>query len=185
MPYPWYETLSNSDEIRQGDFISECPILMPPSNLNLNPDDGGDIDFHETITVKTLNTIVVSQSCDLENGKVEIVLVCPIIPLEDFFQMLPESDRSGKGRAKKLEALKQGNFPAYHLLNRDTHLGVENFHIVDFRNVYGVNFEFLKTYAQTIVSRARLLPPYREHLSQAFARFFMRVGLPNDISGLQ
>jgi hypothetical protein len=23
----------------------------------------------------------------------------------------------------------------------------------------------------------RLLPPYREHLSQAFARFFMRVGL--------
>jgi len=27
-------------------------------------------------------------------------------------------------------------------------------------------------------SRFRLLPPYREHLSQAFARFFMRVGLP-------
>jgi hypothetical protein len=26
-----------------------------------------------------------------------------------------------------------------------------------------------------------LLPPYREHLSQAFARFFMRVGLPVDI----
>jgi hypothetical protein len=26
-------------------------------------------------------------------------------------------------------------------------------------------------------SRFRLLPPYREHLSQAFARFFMRVGL--------
>jgi hypothetical protein len=27
-------------------------------------------------------------------------------------------------------------------------------------------------------ARFRLLPPYREHLSQAFARFFMRVGLP-------
>ena len=27
-----------------------------------------------------------------------------------------------------------------------------------------------------------LLPPYREHLSQAFARFFMRVGLPLDIA---
>ena len=24
-------------------------------------------------------------------------------------------------------------------------------------------------------------PPYREHLAQAFARFFMRVGLPIDI----
>jgi hypothetical protein len=29
--------------------------------------------------------------------------------------------------------------------------------------------------------RLRLLPPYREHLSQSFARFFMRVGLPIDI----
>jgi hypothetical protein len=27
----------------------------------------------------------------------------------------------------------------------------------------------------------RLLPPYREHLSQSFARYFMRVGLPVDI----
>ncbi len=30
-------------------------------------------------------------------------------------------------------------------------------------------------------SRLRLLPPYREHLAQGFARFFMRVGLPVDI----
>ena len=29
--------------------------------------------------------------------------------------------------------------------------------------------------------RLRLNPPYREHLAQAFARFFMRVGLPVDI----
>jgi hypothetical protein len=27
----------------------------------------------------------------------------------------------------------------------------------------------------------RLLPPYREHLAQAFARFFIRVGLPVDV----
>jgi len=29
--------------------------------------------------------------------------------------------------------------------------------------------------------RLRLCPPYREHLAQAFARFFMRVGLPQDV----
>jgi hypothetical protein len=28
------------------------------------------------------------------------------------------------------------------------------------------------------LSGLRLCPPYREHLAQAFARFFMRVGLP-------
>jgi len=30
-------------------------------------------------------------------------------------------------------------------------------------------------------NRLRLLPPDREHLAQAFARFFMRAGLPIDI----
>ncbi len=30
--------------------------------------------------------------------------------------------------------------------------------------------------------RLRLLPPYREHLSQAFARFFMRVVLPVEVA---
>lgn len=185
MPYPWYEMIANSDEIRQGDFIPECPILLPPAILNLNEKEDGEIDFHDSITVQTLNTVVVSQSCDLENNKVEIVLVCPIIPLTDFFEMLPEGDRTGKGRNKKLDALKQGNIPPYHLLNRDTEFEVDDFHIVDFRNVYGVNFGFLKNYAQNIPSRVRLLPPYREHLSQAFARFFMRVGLPHDITGLE
>ena len=32
-----------------------------------------------------------------------------------------------------------------------------------------------------MTQRLRLNPPYREHLSQAFARFCMRVGLPVDI----
>ena len=105
MPYPWYETLANSDEIRQGDFIPECPILIPPSNLNLTQAEGDEVDFHDTITVKTLNTVVVSQSCDLENNKVEIVLVCPIISLSDFFEKMPEGDRAGRGRAKKLDNL--------------------------------------------------------------------------------
>jgi hypothetical protein len=42
-------------------------------------------------------------------------------------------------------------------------------------------FPFLSSLAAANGKRLRLLPPYREHLSQAFARFFMRVGLPTDI----
>jgi maleate cis-trans isomerase len=30
--------------------------------------------------------------------------------------------------------------------------------------------------------RVRLLSPYKEHLSQAFARYFMRVGLPRPLA---
>ncbi|MCD6491242.1 MAG: hypothetical protein J7K59_02995, partial [Candidatus Korarchaeota archaeon] len=53
--------------------------------------------------------------------------------------------------------------------------------VVDFRSVYSVPFDFLLELAQKRDRGIRLLPPYREHLSQAFARFFMRVGLPVDI----
>jgi hypothetical protein len=182
MPYPWYATLQNSGEIRQGDFITNCPIIQPPNNISL---DKGQLLIDQELVIKTLDAVVVSQSCDLENNKIEIALVCPFYPIDYFFECLPQSDRVGKGREKILRALKQGNLPAYHLLNRDEENGILNFLIVDFRNVYGVNFEFLKTYAPTLAKRQRLLPPYREHLSQAFARFFMRVGLPNDIAELR
>lgn len=182
--YPWYETLQHSNEIRQGDFIPNCPIIIPPNNFNMDGLEMNEILLEQDLSVKTLNTVVVSQSCDLENNKVEIVLVCPYYTLEYFFDNLPLSDRAGKGREKKLDALKQGNLPSYHLLNKDEENNLEDFLIVDFKNVYGVNFEFLKAYTPTVATRQRLMPPYREHLSQAFARFFMRVGLPNDIVGL-
>jgi hypothetical protein len=182
MPYPWYATLQNSGEIRQGDFIPNCPIIQPPNNFNLKK---GQILIDQELVIKTLDTVVLSQSCDLENDKIEIVLVCPFYSIDYFLEGLPQSDRVGKGRERILRALKQGNLPPYHLLNRDEENEILNFLIVDFRNVYGVNFEFLKKYAPTLAKRQRLLPPYREHLSQAFARFFMRVGLPTDIVELR
>ena len=56
--------------------------------------------------------------------------------------------------------------------------------IVDFHEVYTVPRGFLESLIrQRQKPRLRLLPPFREHLSQAFARFFMRVGLPVPIQG--
>jgi hypothetical protein len=52
-------------------------------------------------------------------------------------------------------------------------------HIVDFHMIYTVPRDFLESLLQHRGKpRLRLVPPYREHLSQAFDRFFMRVGLP-------
>jgi hypothetical protein len=57
------------------------------------------------------------------------------------------------------------------------------YQIVDFHEVFSIPLDFLQAWIRSKnTNRLRLLPPYREHLSQAFARFFMRVGLPNDIN---
>ncbi len=54
--------------------------------------------------------------------------------------------------------------------------------IVDFHEVFSLPRAFLEAWLlERGEPRLRLRPPYREHLSQAFARFFMRVGLPTDI----
>ena len=54
-----------------------------------------------------------SQSCDLANRKLDLVLVCPFITLNESEEM-NELFKSRRGK----EALRQGNLPGYHLLNK-------------------------------------------------------------------
>ena len=165
--YPWYEVVCGEDDLMQGDFIKDCPVLIPP------------LEISNSIEVKIINydVVIMSQSCDLVQRKLDLVLVCPVWSLNEF-EKRGDFFKSKKGK----EALRQGNVPGYHLLNRCKIDGFETeYLVVDFRSVYSVPFDFIVELAQKRDKRLRLLPPYREHLSQAFARFFMRVGLPVNI----
>ena len=163
--YPWYEIVGNTEPIHQGDFFCSCPVLVPPTDLGVG---------RASVEVVRYDIVVMSQSCDLVNGKVDLVLVCPVYTLSESEKENPFlKDKGAK------EKLRQGYMVALHLLNRCGIEGHErDFQVIDFRNVYGVPFDTLDRMKG---ERLRLLPPYREHLSQAFARFFMRVGLPVDV----
>ena len=173
MVFAWYNEINKSDEIEQGDLIPDCPIVIPPSKINV-----GD---EPEIEIKLIDSIILSQSCDLVNNKIQIVLVCPYFSLKTFIESLPENEQSKKAIKKNIENLRKGYLPGYHLLNKSEINKIEDYIVIDFRNVYGIQVESLREIAINLESRQRLLPPYREHLSQAFARYFMRVGLPQDI----
>jgi len=176
MEYPWYEVLGTTDDLQQGDFIPNCTIVIPPVDIN----EDSEIE----VNIKQIDSIILSQSCDLVNSKVELVLVCPYYPLKTFIDnTLSEQERNSKKAIVRLiDNLKKGYLPAYHLLNKDTETNsFGDYQIVEFRNVYGVHISMLKSLITLLPERTRLLSPYREHLSQAFARYFMRVGLPQDI----
>ena len=178
MALDWYKICEADDQsLEQGDFVLDCPIVIPPEELN--EEEIVDID------VQKIDSIVLSQSCDLQHGKINNVLVCPFYPLSYWLTSLLGEDASKKAKKKEVDKLRKGHFPAYHLLNQDHENNfLEDYQVVDFRNVYGVHFDVLKSIITEDDSRnrLRLLPPYKEHLSQAFARYFMRVGLPNDLS---
>ena len=170
MDYPWYIVLKNDDEIQQGDLIPDCPIIIPPPKI--------EVDKELDIQVELMNAIVLSQTCDLIHGKVDIVLMCPLYSLKSFVESLKDKQNI----KDTVENLRKGFLYSYHLLNNSEIIEeLKDYQVVDFKNVYGVKFELLKGIIQERETRFRLLPPYREHLSQAFARYFMRVGLPQDI----
>lgn len=174
MEYPWYKKLNQDDfSLEQGDFIPDCPIMIPPEEIIV-----GQI---PEIEIENYDVIILSQSCDLENGKVDIVLVCPYLTFEDFLDQQPSDRKTKKGLRKLFENLRQGVQPNYHLLNKDESHDLPDYLVLDFRSVFGVHINFLTDYVKQINPRVRLLSPYKEHLSQAFARFFMRVGLPQNI----
>jgi hypothetical protein len=83
---------------------------------------------------------------------------------------------------KNKEKLRKGEFPAYHLLNNpDKPTFPNDLFVVDFHEILSIPFEYLKKFMKKRKRRLSLISPYKEHLSQAFARYFMRVGLPSDI----
>jgi hypothetical protein len=171
--YPWYALVEGAD-LLQGDFLDQCPILIPPDDFQI-PVLGEPTEIR--VELRTYDVVIMSQSCDLEQEKLDLVLVCPHWSLErlandnDFF-------KSSAGK----EQLRRGNVPGYHLLAPcELSEAKRDIQVVDFRSVYSLPYKFVKSFATRGGKRLRLLPPYREHLSQAFARFFMRVGLPVDI----
>jgi hypothetical protein len=160
--YPWYGTTQGS-VLAQGDLLESCPLLSPIENNQ----------FERLRS----DVLVLSQTCDLLNDKVQVVLVCPVFSLAELATST-ELLRSKRGR----EELRRGNLPGYHLLDRCYIPGHESdFRVCDFRSLFGVHVSVAKAQAESMPSRIRLMPPYREHLAQAYARYIMRVGLPMDI----
>ena len=57
--------------------------------------------------------------------------------------------------------------------------------VVDFHRLFVLPKAIARRFADQSGSRLRLRSPYREHLAQAFARYFMRVGLPHDAKAFE
>lgn len=163
----WAEV--NEAALRQGDLIPHCLVPLFASGLAA----GGTYD----VTADEYDLIVITQSCDLEQRKARLVAACPIYPLAEFEAVNPAFAKKGrwnevlKGRVEGLHLLASPSDPAN---NRDAL-------VTDFREIYSLPFDYLASRATQLGPRWRLRAPYLEHFSQAFARFFMRVGLPSTI----
>ena len=129
------------------------------------------------LTIHTVDLVIVTQSCDLTNAKNGLVALCPIYSLKVFESVNPSYAKKGHW-----EEVRKGRREGLHLLASPTDPGNgrEAF-VTNFREIYSLPFGYLAQHAASLGSRWRLDSPFLEHFSQAFARFFMRVGLPSAV----
>lgn len=175
----WYETVK-SDALLQGDFLLECPVseVLPESDFTAKSSQvSGEI-------VAT-DLVIMTESCDLENNKVFQVLLAQLISWPDVVRdEIKRGNASIKSRDFRKKLI-EGNIPGLSLLHKHEGDPKLDGSVVDFHRLYTLLKSFLEHYAQSLGPRLRLCSPYREHLAQAFARYFMRVGWPHDAKAFE
>lgn len=171
MSWKWW-TRANGPSLAQGDLLPDCLLpIYPEEPVPMENEELSEVE------VKQQRLIIVTQSCDLENNKVQFVALCPIHTLTEF----EESNPRFKNK-KEWERVRRGNQHALHMLASpdapDDNLAS---YVVDFGHIVSLPYEYLTRHAEKLGEHWRLGSPFLEHFSQAFARFFMRVGLPSSI----
>lgn len=187
----WYAVVGPDTPITQGDLIFGCPLLTwsagPLAEPTSPPDPGS---LKEGIAAFTADVVVMTQACDLEYGKVRNVVLCPHDPLADFRKTWEEGMKlSGHNPTERAWRKTCDDIAGGYVWNQcflnsfDESIPRLDLRVVDFHEIFTLPREFLEGFrARLNAPRLCLLPPYREHLSQAFARFFMRVGLPQSLA---
>lgn len=173
--YPWYRLVTGGS-VEQGELFLDFPVVTVLSSYEEIVSGSEEADQ----SLRTFDTIVVSQSCDLDAGKIETVVLCPIHRREEIEDQYGELRNVGG-----LKRIKAGWVASLYMLPP---CRVEEFELgsryVSFRQVFAVPLAHVQAHARRYDRRVRLMPPYREHLAQAFARFIMRIGFPVDFEAV-
>jgi len=173
--------LGTSTRIRQGDIFTDIEF---------------DFVAGDTLEAHFPYVVVISQDCDLEQDSgarnvnslkhdafLDTVLICPAFNADVFrsgehllgIEMQMES--KGKADSTTWNFIKSNREPRYHFLRADPDTKLPEL-VVDFKRYYTVPRNALYDQYDThfCCSVAEL---FRELLSQRFAYYLSRVGLPN------
>ncbi|HEY98524.1 MAG TPA: hypothetical protein G4O16_10150 [Dehalococcoidia bacterium] len=161
MEYPWYEIVTDRT-LQQGDILEDFIINVAiPKSTEIEP--------------QIYNVIVMSQSCDIAEAK--YIILCPIWTRQEI-----EKDDPDFFKAGKVGHLKNYRIVGWHPINKCELAGFEHpWRVVQFWRILEVIKDEVEAHINSVGKHLRLLSPYRENLSQDFARFFMRVGLPKPL----
>ena len=165
----------------QGDILVNCPVFSVSDLFHWPLAANAEIE----VEAKLFDLVIMTQSCDLENEKVEDILLAQLVSWTDVVQAEVERGNEGVRSRKFRKLLVDGNVPGLSLLHKRQSSPEVPWSVVDFHRLFTLPKPFVGQFAADTGERLRIRSPYREHLAQAFARYFMRVGLPHDARGFE
>lgn len=181
-----------SDRVSQGDVYKDVEFI---DSVN---EENGIIEIDKIIFPYV---IILTQDCDLaqdftfrsDNKKTDdklilSVLVAPVYNSENFFlgEHLSELGRTmqsinqyKKGKQFTTEAKKifKNETPRYHYLEFEKDLNMVS-SVIDFKHYFSLNLNYLYKIRHTNFA-FKINELYREDISQRFASFLSRIGLPD------
>lgn len=196
MSNEWYGKLKKNDPLAQGELLFDFPLISwnieeSTSDFTINFDSSDSATKEHKKLLKSLvinkaDVIILSQSCDLEHEKLENIVFCSHWSIDYYKQTWEEAMREREQNPttnawnSHFEDLCDGFIWNLTILAKNTICEPELAErVVNFYDLYTIPNEFVQIFvSKPKLKRCYLLPPYREHLAQSFARFFMRVGLP-------
>ncbi len=170
----WFEPVQGPD-LLQGDILLNCPVFSLSDDVPFPLTEG----FLPTFYVDYFDLAIMTQSCDLANDKITEVLLAQVVEWSEAVRAAGNTNPVLKSREFR-KSLVAGNVPSLSLLHKREAFPTLSWSVVDFRRLFTLPKSLVRRVAETSGPRLRLMSPYREHLAQAFARYFMRVGLPHD-----
>ena len=160
-----YLAVPSTEPLGQGDIIDECPLFrlpVPAAGVNLAA---------EPLRWNT-RVVVLTQACDLAQTKSTKILVAMLQPaqrLVDQGVLKPTTIRDQVRRGQV--------YGWYFLPAASPSIDVPE-SIIDLREVHTIHCAVLEQLIASGKRVCRLIPPFREHLTQHFAVTYMRIGLP-------
>src|SRR5712692_5140808 len=147
-----YRLPQPDDPIDQGDILDGCPVLWIA---------GFEVDNLDTLeTLRSIERVVVlTQTCDLANRKLTAATVAVIRDAQSLVdqQLLKAADIKGPIRG--------GRVFGWYFLPGSRDLGLSEM-IIDLRQLHTVRLDLLTALCRQGQRRARIVPPYREHLAK-------------------
>lgn len=160
-----YELPPPTEPLTQGDLIDGCPVFglsAPPSGLDLNAPAARWVE----------RVIVLTQACDLAQGKTSRIVVALVHPAQRLV------DRGVIKASVIRDQVRRGLVYGWYFLPAAPRPVLLPESVVNLHDLHTIERPILEQLVAAGNRIGRVVTPYREHLAQHFAVTYMRIGLP-------